>query len=167
MLKCFSESGKWSLLSCPFVPRIKTSQKLFWHLYVQTHEQCVKRLYSKALYKLTIWKLQFSSHLYHMTRLSIIIIIKQEIFQLAHFWVFSRKGEKWGNHIIYLRSSNVLLLLKNCWDLISGYENIICEYCEAINLQCPRKRVQGGGKGRGKRASTTCMFAIFSYPAVS
>lgn len=45
-----------------------------------------------------------------------------------------------------------MLLLKNYWDFISGYENIICEYCEAINLQCPRKGRRGawgcGGEGR-------------------
>lgn len=68
--------------------------------------------------------------------------------ELAHFWVFNQNGEKWGKHIIYLRSSNVLLLLKNCWDLISDYENIICEHCEAINLQCPRKR---GGREQAQR----------------
>lgn len=149
-------------LCCVAFPLVetKTTKQVFCHFYVQNHEQHVKILYFTFLHKLAIEKLHLSSHLCHMTGLSITIIINQEIFKLAHFSVFNQNGEKWGKHIIYLRSSNVLLLLKNCWDLISDYENIICEYREAINLQCPRKR-------GGKRANTTCVFAIFSYPAVS
>lgn len=96
-----------------------------------------------------------------MTGLS--IIINQEIFKLTHFWVFNRNGEKWGKHIIYLRSSNVLLLLRNCWDLISDYENIICEYCEAINLQCPRK--EGWGEERGKESKHNVCICHFFLPS--
>lgn len=101
-----------------------------------------------------------------MTGLSIIIIINQEIFKLVHFWVFNWNGEKWGKHIIYLRSSNVLLLLKNCWDLISDYENIICEYCEAINLQCPRKRVGRWGGEESKHNVCICHFFLPSCELV-